>query len=34
MEGNTLTFAESTVLNKRVYDAADWPSFRQCVANQ
>jgi hypothetical protein len=34
MEGNTLTFAESTVLNKRVYEATDWPSFRQCVANQ
>lgn len=34
MEGNTLTFAESTVLNKRLYTAADWPSFRQSVANQ
>lgn len=34
MEGNTLTFAESTVLGKRVYDAQDWPSFRQSVANQ
>lgn len=34
MEGSRLTFAESMVLNKRLYDAADWPSFRQSVANQ
>ena len=34
MEGNTLTFAESSLLGKRVYDPADWPSFRQVVANQ
>ncbi|MCQ2294193.1 MAG: DUF3857 and transglutaminase domain-containing protein [Bacteroidales bacterium] len=34
MEDNTLTFGESTVLRKRVYNAEDWPSFRQCIANQ
>ena len=34
MEGNTLTFAESTLLGKRVYDPQDWPFFRQAVANQ
>lgn len=34
MEGNTLTFAESTMLGKRVYNPEDWPSFRQSVANQ
>ena len=34
MEGNILSFAESTVLGKRVYDAQDWTSFRQSVANQ
>lgn len=34
MEGNKLTFAESTLFGKRVYDPNDWPSFRQSVANQ
>ena len=34
MEGNTLTFAESALLGKRVYDASDWHCFRQVVANQ
>lgn len=34
MEGNTLTFAESSLLGKRVYDPSDWPSFRLVVANQ
>jgi hypothetical protein len=34
MEGNTLTFAESALLGKRVYEPADWSAFRQTVANQ
>ena len=34
MEGNTLTFAESALFGKRVYNAADWQPFRQVVANQ
>lgn len=34
MEGDTLTFAESALLGKRVYDVNDWPCFRQTVANQ
>ncbi len=34
MEGNTLTFAESVVMGKRVYDASDWHCFRRVVANQ
>ncbi|MBP5540815.1 MAG: DUF3857 domain-containing protein [Bacteroidales bacterium] len=34
MEGKTLTFAETVMLGKRVYDAADWGPFRQSVANQ
>lgn len=34
MEGNKLTFAESVLLGKRVYDAEDWPAFRQTVINQ
>ena len=34
MEGTTLTFAESVLFGKRVYDAADWQPFRQVVANQ
>ncbi|MBQ9473487.1 MAG: DUF3857 domain-containing protein [Bacteroidales bacterium] len=32
--GETLTFGESVMLNKRIYDAADWPAFRLAVANQ
>lgn len=34
LEGSTLTFAESALFGKRVYDAADWHCFRQVVANQ
>ncbi|MBR5666043.1 MAG: transglutaminase, partial [Bacteroidales bacterium] len=34
MEGNTLAFSENVRLCKRVYDAADWPAFRQAVENQ
>lgn len=34
MEGNTLSFAESTILGKRVYDAEDWPYFRRAVEGQ
>ena len=34
MDGNVLTFAESSLLGKRVYDAADWTYFRQVVAKQ
>ena len=34
MDGNKLTFAESALFGKRVYNASDWPSFRQTVANQ
>ena len=34
LEGNTLTFGESAMYNKRVYDASDWPAFRQAVRNQ
>ncbi|MBQ6684189.1 MAG: DUF3857 and transglutaminase domain-containing protein [Bacteroidales bacterium] len=34
IEGNKLTFAESALFGKRVYNASDWPSFRQTVANQ
>ncbi len=34
MEGNKLTFAESSVFGKRVYDASDWHCFRQVVNSQ
>ncbi|MBP5189288.1 MAG: DUF3857 and transglutaminase domain-containing protein [Bacteroidales bacterium] len=34
LDGKTLTFGESAMFNKRVYDAADWPAFRQAVRNQ
>ena len=34
LDGKTLTFGESAMYNKRVYDAADWPAFRQAVRNQ
>lgn len=34
LEGKTLTFGESAMFNKRVYDAADWPAFRQAVIGQ
>ncbi|MBP5535593.1 MAG: DUF3857 and transglutaminase domain-containing protein [Bacteroidales bacterium] len=33
-DGKTLTFGESAMFNKRIYNAADWPAFRQAVANQ
>lgn len=32
--GKTLRFAENLMLNKRVYDAADYPAFRTAVLNQ
>ncbi len=34
LDGKTLTFGESAMYNKRLYDAADWPAFRQAVRNQ
>lgn len=34
MEGNTLTFAESVVLGKRIFEPQDWAPFRHAVANQ
>ncbi len=34
LEGKTLTFGETAMYNKRVYEASDWPPFRQAVANQ
>ena len=34
MEGDTLSFDETVILGKRVYDAQDWPMFRQTVMNQ
>ncbi|MCR4660109.1 MAG: DUF3857 domain-containing protein [Bacteroidales bacterium] len=34
LEGNKLTFAESLMFAKRVYDVADWPTFRASVAGQ
>ena len=34
LEGDKLVFGETAMFNKRVYDAADWPPFRQAVANQ
>ena len=34
LDGKKLIFGESAMFNKRVYDAADWPAFRQAVANQ
>lgn len=34
MEGRTLNFAETVMLGKRVYEASDWPAFRQVVKNQ
>ncbi len=34
MDGNTLTFAETVMLGKRVYEASDWTVFRQTVGNQ
>ena len=32
--GGRLDFSETVRLYKRVYDAADWPAFRQAVENQ
>ena len=34
LDGKKLIFGESAMYNKRVYDAVDWPAFRQAVANQ
>ncbi len=34
LEGDKLFFGENAMYNKRVYDAADWPAFRQAVRNQ
>lgn len=34
MEGNTLSFDETVMLGKRVYNPQDWPMFRQTVLNQ
>lgn len=34
IEGNTLSFDETVILSKRVYDPQDWPMFRQTVINQ
>jgi len=34
LDGNKITFGESAMYNKRVYDAADWPAFRQAVIGQ
>ena len=34
MEGSTLTFGETALFGKRVYDAADWPAFRASAMNQ
>ena len=34
LEGNTLTFGESAMYNKRVYEASEWPAYRQAVVGQ
>lgn len=34
MEGDTLTFGESVIIGKRIFEAQDWPMFRQTVINQ
>ena len=34
LDGNKLTFGETAMFNKRVYEASDWPPFRQAVRNQ
>ena len=34
MEGNKLSFGESLVFSKRVYDAQDWPAFRASAKAQ
>ncbi|MBQ9588160.1 MAG: DUF3857 and transglutaminase domain-containing protein [Bacteroidales bacterium] len=34
LQGKQLHFGESAMFNKRIYDAADWPAFRQAVRNQ
>ena len=34
MEGNKLTFGESLLFGKRVYDADDWMPFRASAMNQ
>lgn len=33
-DGKTLTFGESAMFNKRVYQPEDWQAFRQAVKNQ
>ena len=32
--GNTLNFVNNVAFKKRVYDAQDWPTFRDAVSNQ
>lgn len=34
LDGKTLIFGESAMFDKRVYQADEWPAFRQTVANQ
>lgn len=34
LEGKKLLFGESAMYNKRIYEASDWPAFRQAVRNQ
>jgi hypothetical protein len=34
LSGNTLTMKQTVILGKRIYDAADWPQFREAVSNQ
>lgn len=34
MEGNTLTFGETVLFGKRIYEATDWPAFRASAMNQ
>lgn len=34
LDGNKLVFGETAMFNKRVYEAEDWPAFRQAVINQ
>lgn len=33
-DGKRLSFGETAMFNKRVYQASDWPAFRQAVKNQ
>ena len=34
LDGRTLVFGESALFDKRVYQADEWPAFRQAVVNQ